>query len=173
MTDDVATTGPVLGTLRTDDGVGVVRVEDRFATDADDLWSAITDPVRLDRWIGAVSGDLHLGGDFEARFHGSGWEGTGRVEVCEPPRRLLVTTRDADGPGGSTIEVLLSAEGAQTVLVVEERGMPIEHLADYGAGMQAQVEDLAAHVTGGERGDLSQRWAELVPAYRALAAEVD
>ena len=29
-----------------------VRMEDRFDTDIDDLWSALTDPGRLARWLG-------------------------------------------------------------------------------------------------------------------------
>src|SRR6266498_4406463 len=83
----------ILGSLRSADGKGVVRVEDRFDTDIDDLWSSITDPRRLARWIGEVEGDLRLGGEFRARFFSSGWEGTGRVEACEPSRRLLVLTK--------------------------------------------------------------------------------
>ena len=71
-------------------------MEDRFDTDIDDLWSALTDPRRLARWLGEVEGDLRLGGEFRARFFASGWEGTGRVEACEPPRRLLVTTTATD-----------------------------------------------------------------------------
>jgi len=39
-----------------------VRVEDRYDTDIDDLWSALTDPGRLVRWYGQVEGDLRLGG---------------------------------------------------------------------------------------------------------------
>ncbi len=34
----------ILGRLRSQDGTGVVTVQDRFDTDIDDLWSAITDP---------------------------------------------------------------------------------------------------------------------------------
>src|ERR1700691_4473902 len=85
----------ILGALRSHDGKGVVTVQDRFDTDIDDLWSAITDPARLARWLGEVEGDLRLGGEFRAHFSlASGWEGTGRVEACEPPRRLLVRTVD-------------------------------------------------------------------------------
>ncbi len=40
----------ILGSLRAADGKGVVRIEDRFDTDIDDLWSALTDPRRLARW---------------------------------------------------------------------------------------------------------------------------
>ena len=46
-------------------------------------------PRRSPAGIGEVEGDLRPGGEFRARFFTSGWEGTGRVEACEPPRRLL------------------------------------------------------------------------------------
>lgn len=58
----------IVGSLRSADGKGIVRLEDHFDTDADDLWSALTDPHRLARWMGEVEGDLRLGGDFRARF---------------------------------------------------------------------------------------------------------
>ena len=85
MTGNAHGGAPILGSLRAMDGTGVVRMEDSFETDIDDLWSALTDPSRLARWIGEVEGDLRLGGEFRAHFFSSGWEGTGRVEVCEPP----------------------------------------------------------------------------------------
>src|ERR1700678_1004929 len=85
----------ILGARRSRDGRGVVTVQDRYDTDIDDLWAAITDPARLARWLGEVEGDLRLGGEFRAHFSlASGWEGIGRVEACEPPRRLLVRTVD-------------------------------------------------------------------------------
>ncbi|MGH3288672.1 MAG: hypothetical protein ACRDPD_29000, partial [Streptosporangiaceae bacterium] len=48
----------ILGSLRSAGGTGVVRLEDRFDTGIDDLWSALTDPGRLARWHGQVEGDL-------------------------------------------------------------------------------------------------------------------
>jgi uncharacterized protein YndB with AHSA1/START domain len=162
----------IVGSLRPADGTGTVRVEDRFDTDIDDLWSALTDPRRLARWIGEVAGDLRLGGEFRARF-ASGWEGTGRVDACEPARRLLLTMRDADPQPGqpeeTVIEAQLAADGGQTILVIEERGLPLDLLAAYGAGVQAEVENLAAHLAGREPADWQNRWAELFPAYQDLA----
>jgi hypothetical protein len=70
------------------------------------------------------------------------------------------------------IEATLAADGDQTILVVEERGMPLDLLAAYGAGIQVHVEDLAAHLAGRERCDADARWAELQPAYEDLAANV-
>jgi uncharacterized protein YndB with AHSA1/START domain len=171
MTSNAKPGTRILGSLRSADGKGVVRMEDRFDTDVDDVWSAITDPLRLARWIGEVAGDLRLGGEYRYRFFASGAEGRGRVEACEPPRRLLL----AHGLGQQhelVLEVTLAGDGDQTILVVEERGMPLGLLAAYGAGVQVHVEDLGAHLAGHERCDSDARWDELEPAYQDLAAKV-
>lgn len=157
----------IVGSLRTDDGKGAVRMEDRYHTDIEDLWSALTDPRRLARWIAEVEGDLRPGGQFHARFTSS-WDGMGRVEVCEPPRRLLLTM----SPGQqdeTVIEARLAADGDQTLLVIEERGLPPGELAAHGAGWQAHVEDLAGHLAGREPADWRSRWTELTPPYQDLA----
>jgi uncharacterized protein YndB with AHSA1/START domain len=164
----------ILGSLRSAEGKGIVRIEDRFDTNVDDLWSALTDTRRLAVWLGEVEGDLRLGGEFRAHFFASGWEGTGRVEVCEPPRRLLVLTKDAEEPDGPehAIEATLTANDGETILVWEERGMPVDLLAAYGAGVQVHVEDLGAYLAGRERCDAAARFDELFPAYQELVANV-
>jgi len=165
--------GRTLGSLRSADAKGVVRIEDRFDTHIDDLWSTLTDPGRLAHWIGEVEGDLLLGGEYRYNLFASGSEGTGRVEACEPPRRLFLTM-DLDQPDDDVIEATLAADGDETILVWEERGMPLDLLAAYGAGVQIHGEDLAAHVAGREpRGDAKARWDELLPAYKELAVNVD
>src|SRR5436305_11102924 len=65
---------------------------------------------------------------------------------------------------------MLAAGGGGTILVWEERGMPLDQLAAYGAGIQVHVEDLAAYLAGRERCDADARWNELLPAYQDLAA---
>jgi uncharacterized protein YndB with AHSA1/START domain len=167
----------ILGSLRSADGKGIVRIEDRFDTNIDDLWSALTEPRRLARWLGDVEGDLRLGGEFRARFFASGWEGMGRVEACEPPQRMLVLTKDEpDERYDHAIEATLAVDGDQTILVWEERGIPLDLLSAYGAGIQIHVEDLAAYLAGGEprdtESDAKARWDELLPAYEDLAANV-
>ena len=172
MTSEARTGNRILGSLLTADGRGVVRMQDRFDTDIDDLWSALTDPARLAHWMAEVEGDLRLGGEFRARFFASGWEGTGRVEACEAPRRLLLLTTQPGQSYDHFIELALAADGDQTILVWEERGMPVDLLAPYGAGIQVHVEDLAAYFAGRERCDAGARWQELFPAYQDLAASV-
>ena len=167
----MTTSSRVIGTARAQDGTGVVRLEDRFATDVDDLWSALTDPHRLLRWLGEVEGELREGGEFTAHFFASGWEGTGRVEVCEPPRRVLLGTSSPDQPEGQ-IELTLTPDGDGTLLVVEDRGMPLDQIAAYGAGDQVHVEDLASHLAGGERCDARARWQELQREWGKLCQSV-
>jgi len=171
----------ILGSLRSADGKGYVRVEDRYDTDINDLWSALTDPARLARWYGQVEGDLRLGGQFRVYLQADDWDGTGRVEACEPPRRLRVTTRETDDswrkgrgaqPFDAAIEATLTADGDQTILAIEVRGMPLDRIAFYGAGWQIHAENLAAYLAGRQGGDTEARWDELVPPYQDLAAEI-
>ena len=161
----------VLGSLHSVDGEGVVRMEDRLDTGIDDLWGALTDPDRLAHWFGEVDGELSEGGEFCVRIPLAG-ERTGRVEACEPPQRLLLTMRDTDSQPGqpeqTVIEAQLFAEGAQTRLVWEERGMPVNLLPAYGAGIQIHVEHLADYIYGRELRNVEARWNELFPAYEAL-----
>jgi uncharacterized protein YndB with AHSA1/START domain len=163
MTEDTRTNGGITGTMHAIDGKGAVRMSGRYDTDIDDLWSAITDPARLARWVAEVEGDLRLDGEFRAKFTSS-WEGPGRVDVCEPPQRLLLTMSPGEDDE-TVIEATLEAEGDGTRLLVEERGLPLGEVAAYGAGWQAHVEDLAAHVAGRSPADWHTRWTELAPAY--------
>ena len=161
----------VLGSLHSVDGEGVVRMENRFDTGIDELWGALTDPDRLAHWFGEVEGELAHSGEFRVRIALAG-ERTGRVEACEPPQRLLLTMRDLDPQPGqpeqTVIEARLIAEGAQTKLVWEERGMPVNLLPAYGAGVQIHVEHLADYISGRELRNIDARWNELFPAYEAL-----
>ena len=172
MTGNAHPGGRLLGSLGSADGPGVVRIENRYDTDINDLWSALTDPGRLARWYGEVEGDLRPGGEYRLRVTMSEWEGTGRVEMCEPPRRLRVTGRETQDSYDEVIEATLTADGEQTILVLEVSGMPLERLPFYGAGWQIHAEDLAACIAGRAPGEGAARWDELVPPYQEMAAGI-
>lgn len=155
----------VQGTLRRlDGGRGAVRVDAVYPTDPADLWQAVTDRERLARWIAVVEGDLRLGGLLTAHFT-SGWEGSGRVDVCEAPERLLVTMEPGT-PDETVIEAVLTPEGEGTRLVVEERGMPLDGLPVHGAGWQTHLEDLGSALDGRTPAPWIDRVRELSPGYR-------
>ncbi len=166
----MTTDSRILGTLGSADGKGVVTMTDVLGASAARVWAALTEQDQLARWLGNVTGQFRLGGEFQARFHASGWEGTGRVAACEPRRHLLVLTRQTeDQADEQVIEVTLTADGDRTGLAWEERGMPLAYVADYGAGIQVHVEDLAAYLAGQGRCDAQARFDELRPAYQDLA----
>jgi uncharacterized protein YndB with AHSA1/START domain len=156
----------IIGSMRgIDERRGAVRVEDVYDTDIDDLWSALTQPARLVRWIAEVEGDLRVGGAIHATFT-STWEGPGRIDVCDAPGHLLLTMQPGTDEE-AVIEAVLTPKGDKTRLVIEERGLPLDVLYLHGAGWQAHVEDLARHLAG-EESQWKARWEELSPSYAAL-----
>lgn len=170
----------ISGTMRAlDETRGAVRAEDVYDTDIEDLWAACTTPERLSRWIADVSGDLRTGGTVRAVFT-STWSGLVRVEVCDVPHHLLLTTEPGTDEE-TEIEAWLTAEGSRTRLVIEERGLPLAQLHFYGAGWQVHLEDLGRSVTSDgpvHAGGWSEqtaapvwraRWTELTPAYQRVA----
>ncbi len=182
MTGNAGPDARILGVLGAADGAGVLRIEDRYETDIDDLWSALTDPDRLARWHSQVEGDLRPGGDFRMYLEAADIESAGRVEACEPPRRLLVSTRETDesyrkgqgvAPFDQTVEATLTPDGDQTILTLAVRGMPLDKIAFYGVGWQIHTENLAAYLAGRQPVGGEARWGELVPAYQLLATNVN
>lgn len=171
-----------IGTMRAlDQKRGAVRMEEFYKTDIRDLWEACTSPERLAQWLAHVSGDLRVGGIVELIFT-STWTGPARIEICDAPHHLLLTTQ----PGTDDecqMEAWLSEEGSHTRLVVEERGLPVDKLHFHGAGWQVHLEDLgrslqfsgSAHPDGWSATQASpnwrSRWGELTPDYEALPVE--
>jgi len=182
MTGSANAGSRLLGSLGAADGKGVVRLEEAYDTNIDDLWTAITNPDRLARWYGRVDGDLRPGGQFRLHVFDAGMDTVGQVVTCEAPHRLVVTNRESDEsyqegngvpPFDEIIDATLTADGDQTILVVEVRGMPLQAIPFFGAGWQVHAENLAAYISGRELSDSEPRWDELVPRYQALAAGIE
>lgn len=107
------------------------RVERRVVleTSRGEVWAALTEPARLSAWIGAeVELDVRSDGRGIAR-RADGATRRIRVEVVEPPRRLVFRwwPYEHDGPPGPStrVEFLLEDDEANhTVLTVIESGLP-------------------------------------------------
>jgi uncharacterized protein YndB with AHSA1/START domain len=100
-----------------------VTLERRYTADQADVWQAITDPDRVNRWFLPLTGDLREGGNFQLEGNAAG-----DIMTCEPPRHLIVTF----GGERSIVDVLLSGDGQQTLLKLTH-AVPLE-LAGSGAG---------------------------------------
>jgi uncharacterized protein YndB with AHSA1/START domain len=93
--------------------VVTVLMKRSYDADIEDLWDALTDPVRLKRWFLPITGDLKVGGTFQLEGNAGG-----EILECEPPRRLKVTF----GGPTSIVELRLSDEGDLEL----EHTVPIE-----------------------------------------------
>ena len=82
-----AVTRAVEDSTHGDTPVKVVVASRTYATDVDDLWTAITDPERIPRWFAPVSGDLRLGGRFQVEGNAGG-----EVLACEAPEHLATSS---------------------------------------------------------------------------------
>ena len=102
----------------------VVVATRAYPTAIDDLWNAITDAERIERWFMPVSGDLRLGGRYQLEGNAGG-----TIDRCEPPRLLAVTWEF--GGNTSWVNVVLEAAGD------ESTRLRLEHIAQESAEGQA------------------------------------
>lgn len=104
MTSDPHAEACIHGNLRSADGKSLVQIKANLEAAPGAVWSALTDPVRLALWYGEVTGDLQPDGEYRAHISASGSEGSGHIESCETPHRLVVTGKEPDArpvlPGG-------------------------------------------------------------------------
>jgi uncharacterized protein YndB with AHSA1/START domain len=88
-----------------------------------------TDPALAVKWIAdAAYLDARPGGTFSLDVQGNPARGE-YVEI-DPPRRVAFTWgiegRDDFPPGSSTVEVVLAADGDETVVTLTHRDLPTE-----------------------------------------------
>ncbi|MGY1741288.1 MULTISPECIES: SRPBCC family protein [unclassified Blastococcus] len=132
---------------------------------AADVWAALTEPERSQRWIGRYDGE-----------HGAGAEGTFtmtaedgapvtqiRLEECDPPRRLVV--RFLDGMAWR-LEVDLAEDAGRTTLTFTQVLAADTGVADVAAGWHWYLDRLDAVLTGGEiPADWDAFYAAVGPQY--------
>ena len=159
------------GQLRTEGDRCGVRFERRYDVSPDELWSALTEPERLGRWLADVAElELRVGGRFLLQWQEGTQETDGTILALEPGR-LLELNWTYPGEPDSVARFELRPDGEGTILVLDHRGLPPGAIAGYGAGWHSHLDSLAAHLSGG-RADWSARFRELGPAYERKAETV-
>jgi uncharacterized protein YndB with AHSA1/START domain len=137
---------------RSVDSGEVVSVLLRREYDApvEDVWNAVTDPERVQRWFMPVSGDLREGGDFQLEGNAGG-----RILRCDPPRLLRATF----GGETSIVEVRLASNGGERTTLELEHSVPMEMAGSgagalyVGPGWDGAVMGLGLYLSGGFTGD--------------------
>ncbi|HEX5495931.1 MAG TPA: SRPBCC family protein [Mycobacteriales bacterium] len=106
------------------------------------VFGYFTDPALIVTWIGERA-------ELDPRPGGVFWLDMGEVVArgayitVEPPHRVVfswgVPGRDAMPPGGSTVEVVLTPDGDDTMVVLTHRGLPSTHIGDHRAGWEHRL----------------------------------
>ncbi len=151
---------------KTPDGVAI-RLERRYRYAIADVWSAWTEPERLRRWFGEVGGELAPGGTVWMWSDDDGKGGRVSIERCEPPRSLQVVWSYAEEPA-SRVELTLSPDstGSATDLVLVHSGLEHVDGVGYGAGWEAFLVAVDAHLQTGEGDTADPQWSALEAAVR-------
>jgi uncharacterized protein YndB with AHSA1/START domain len=101
-----------------------VSLRRSYNSPIEDVWDAVTNPERMQRWFLPISGDLRVGGSFQLEGNAGG-----DILKCEPPRLLQLTF----GGPTSLVELRLSTAGDSETILELEHTVPIE-MAGSGAG---------------------------------------
>jgi uncharacterized protein YndB with AHSA1/START domain len=159
------------GTVTTEpDGRQLLEFRRSWPDPIDDVWSALTDPERMVRWMGRYEGERAPGAQgllfmtFEEGGEQTGSPAT--IVECAPPRRLVVETA---GPADETwrMELDLTEEAGRTVLVFRQRFAPGVDVADVAGGWHWYLDKLDTEVSGRPGPtDWESFWAEVGPGYR-------
>ena len=109
----------------------IVRASRPYSTTPADLWSALTDKERVQRWFAKVDGDFKQGGRFSIKGNADG-----DIVVCQPPSQLALTWDF----GGNTSWVNITIEQSDDgTLLTLEHEQPTDqesraHWDQYGPG---------------------------------------
>jgi uncharacterized protein YndB with AHSA1/START domain len=109
----------------------------RIAAPPDVVFPYFTDPALAIKWIADVADlDARPGGVFALDVRGN--PARGHFVVVDPPHRVVftwgVTGQAALPPGSSTVEVVLVAQGDETVVTLTHRDLPEEYRASHQEG---------------------------------------
>jgi uncharacterized protein YndB with AHSA1/START domain len=122
----------------------------RIAAPPADIFPYFVDPALLIQWIGEWA-DLRPepGGVFALNFANTAVRGA-YVEI-DPPRRVVFTWgiggNDSLPPGSTTVEVVLTADGPDTIVELFHHDLPAEERDSHLKGWITMLGRLACHLT--------------------------
>ena len=111
----------------------------------DDVWAALTEPDRMARWIGTYEGERRAGGSgtFTMTHEEQQIGEPMRIVECAAPHRLVV---DWDTEEGWRVELDLTAQDGETVLLFTQLFAPGTEVTDYVLGWHWYLDKFDAEV---------------------------
>ncbi len=127
-----------------------LRLTRSFAAPIEDVWAAVTDPERLERWIGTFRGDPEAGRVmFRMTAEGADApEEEMEIRECDPPRRLAVTAHA--GEDRWSLELDLAEQDGITTLSFSQPDLDPVAGESIGPGWEFYLDRLVAALTGGD-----------------------
>jgi uncharacterized protein YndB with AHSA1/START domain len=140
-----------------------VRFERYYPRSIDKVWSALTDPKRLEDWMGVARVEPYVGGRYDLMLDGP-HPMTGRILVWEPPRVLEFTWSNADAPD-SVVRYELTRQGDGARLIFTHTGMPYASSALMLPGWHVLLALLGSLLDGAIPPRSKQSWREMQTIY--------
>ena len=160
------TAGTLLGTITRNGNDAEATFDRLYATDAADLWRAVTDPERLARWFAPVDGNLEPGGTFTIRFDDNAVPGC-RVTSCDAPKAFAWEWPHATHT--SLVTVAVEPAGEQARLRITHTHLSASSVAGYAAGWDVYVRRLGDEVARRPTADTwDADWGHAYEGYSAL-----
>ncbi len=152
-------TTPTGQVLRDERGM-LLQFERTYDTSVEDVWSALTDPDRLERWIGTATGDPATGTvDFVMTEDEGGTPSEVTILACVPPTRLVVEMASPDGPW--RLSMVLDADGGATRLTFTHRLAEPYDASSVGPGWHYYLDRLDSVIAGQEA---PSEWDDYYPS---------
>lgn len=141
-----------------------------FRAPAEDVWTSLTEPDHTARWYGPWQGEAAPGRTIKVQllFEDQAPWTEMRIDACEPPRRLAVSSTDQSGTW--RIEVLLSeADGTTKLQLVHHLDRDTEaQIGDIGPGWEFYLDMFVAARDGSARPDFGDYYPAMKPHYDNL-----
>lgn len=149
-----------------------VRITRTFTASIDDVWAAVTESDRLERWIGRWEGDPASGRlTFFMTAEGDDAQGEEfTIIACDPPRAFAADTRVGEQTWHLRLE-LEATDGVTTLVFSQLIGD--NDLSNVGPGWEYYLDRLAAALRGDDAALVD--WNDYYPAmseyYAALSPQ--
>lgn len=145
-----------------------------FRASLDDVWAAVTEPARLERWIGTWAGDPASGAvRFRMTAEGEGVEEElFTILACDPPHRLVVETRVVGEEQTWLLSLHLAEAAGVTTLTFAQAVPDAPTAGSVGPGWEYYLDRLVAAEGGAavEAVDFGSYHPALAEHYTALFA---
>ncbi|GAA3636574.1 SRPBCC family protein [Microbacterium awajiense] len=165
-------TATATGRREVRDGAVYIVFERTFRAPRDDVWAAVTEPHRLERWIGTWSGDPTTG-SVEFRMTAEDPDAapeTHRILLCDPPRRLVTESTSPDDDTTWRIELDLTEERGVTTFRFAQRMEDAVPAETVGPGWDYYLDRLVVAHGGGDAAMVE--WDAYYPALSNHYAEM-